>query len=879
MWTLRALAVAAIFFGIFSSVGFGQGGPAAAPAVLSDAERARRFAFESPRATPFVFSGAKLPRVEFERPDEIRRLIGAYALQITWYDAAYNVVKEAAKPGRYGAVVEIIPADAGKMPRSRRFLTLYRMPEDWRWWRSELNVAIELPKELGVDAKVAQAHAALLNRHIKELFGDSLENKPDGAILLAGLSEATSGQAASFYESPEQRNLAWWLGLTRKLHGLDKLPAKPFACPRPIEGKPAPVLHEGSPAQAGMTPQGVEAIDALLREWAADSDEGFNVVIARRGVIVLDKAYGQRDGKPMTPTTRSELASMTKMITGVMMLTLIDQGVIDLDKPITALPGPLQGLATSQPLTLRHLYTHTAGFPGDHWGDQHPDMEERVATLLPHLPIGKAYLYSAMDMALAWKLAGGLTGQTMGQFARRHLLEPLGCKDTELGAAGYRSTSTARDLARICQMVLNRGAYGPQRFFSESSYPQLLPRNLKYLLNSETTQEYGLGTSWLSGGGLGGRAFAHGAASNMTARVDPDQELVLVMCRNAGGANFEKYHPRFLKAVADAMGDRIASIDELLTMKDCAAPVAAGRVEVSKAIRNSASRALVIEHEFLPGGGTWAFTPAKGTLTIPPGGEAVWKVTGTFDPRNPTPLPAARGDMRFADQKPFAYEFAVRPILRRQARAVRLAKAPTPDGRIDPGEYGSAEVQTGFVLSNGSGPSPVRTEFHVGYDDKAVYLGIIAHETGAAERTQVETKRDAGAWEDDCIDTFIDAAHDRAGFKQFLVSAANVQIDAAGDGKRPFADLKWNAQWQSSVKAYADRWVYELAIPYEALSVAAAGSPAAPLRPKPGDVWGFNLCRNRRLPAETPVAQGLSQWNVTFISFQTPGRFGDLVFE
>ena len=93
---------------------------------------------------------------------------------------------------------------------------------------------------------------------------------------------------------------------------MDQTYTKPVVVPRPIDGEPAPMVREGTLAEAGMKPDTVDKIDAVLKEWAANDDQAFAVCVVRRGVIVIHRAYGERDGKPMTVDTKSWMASVTK---------------------------------------------------------------------------------------------------------------------------------------------------------------------------------------------------------------------------------------------------------------------------------------------------------------------------------------------------------------------------------------------------------------------------------------------------------------------------------------------------------------------------------------------------------------------------------------
>jgi hypothetical protein len=58
---------------------------------------------------------------------------------------------------------------------------------------------------------------------------------------------------------------------------------------------------------------------------------------------------------------------------------------------------------------------------------------------------------------------------------------------------------------------------------------------------------------WYGIEGLGRRIIGHDAGSSATFRVDLDNELVIVMTRNAEGKNFGKYHDQFLRAIAESL--------------------------------------------------------------------------------------------------------------------------------------------------------------------------------------------------------------------------------------------------------------------------------------------------------------------------------------
>ncbi|HYG77473.1 MAG TPA: alpha/beta fold hydrolase [Planctomycetota bacterium] len=164
---------------------------------------------------PFVFSGGKFPSCEFDEPSLVEDLIGEYTLHPVFYDAEYNEVKTPSKPGRYGAVVEIRTA-AGVA--GRRFATLYKQPEEFRFRRAEIPFTVELPKQLGIDPAVVKEQSGLVNDYFTTLLAVSTGKSGESAIFLAGLNEMKPGSGkAKQRESAAERNRHWWFGLKKKL--------------------------------------------------------------------------------------------------------------------------------------------------------------------------------------------------------------------------------------------------------------------------------------------------------------------------------------------------------------------------------------------------------------------------------------------------------------------------------------------------------------------------------------------------------------------------------------------------------------------------------------------------------------------------------------
>lgn len=526
--------------------------------------RAQRLIPYAPRFNPPVFAGTRFPPCEFANPLLAERLLGPYRIETTFYNARYEKVTQADEPGRYGAVIDIVPAAGRPL---RRFATLFRQPANMNvfdWWYVNPEVSVELPPNLGIDHGVMDAHARAFGTFVQWQLQDALLEDRDSAAVLAGMFETPKDSPRrTVYDDAFAMDRQWWVGLKRKLNGMDKAYPNPVVCPCPVEGPPAPTLRNGTAEEAGFKPEKVLELEALLDKWAADTDQAFAVCLARNSVVFFERAYGKRSGEPMTLDTKSWMASISKFLSGALMMTLVDQGLVDPDAPIDTYIPAMRGLDVETPLTVRHCFTHTSGLQLgitpprmflDHYGDEMNDLEEVIAGYYPHLEVATRHGYNGVGHALAGKVIEQVSGEALPQYFRNHLWGPLGCTHTDAVDMSARTMSTARDIATFAQMVLNKGAYGNMRFFSEATYEKMLPVKLaRYVKFVAGDLEWGLGPVWTPEPGFGKKTFGHGAASSATLRIDPDNQLVVVMCRNAGGAKFGEYHKQFIQLVAEGL--------------------------------------------------------------------------------------------------------------------------------------------------------------------------------------------------------------------------------------------------------------------------------------------------------------------------------------
>jgi CubicO group peptidase (beta-lactamase class C family) len=524
------------------------------PAML----RAKLLIWKAFKAFPFAFKGTQLPEADFANRWEAESFIGPYQTHASYYDDQLQPVTSAEKAGRYGVVLEVRPEYGRSF---KRFLTAFRFPSEmdfFRPWHYDPQASVALPEELALKPEVIGSHSNDLNQLIKDLLLRSFPEDGQTAALLAGLYDAQAhpDSALAKEEIPTVER-QWWVNFKRQYYGLNQVFTNQVTNPHPTQEPPAPTVHEGTLAEAGVRSDDVERIEAVCRAWSADTDEAFAVCLVRHGVVFFHKAYGVRDGQPMTVDTPSWMASITKLMSGSLMTMLLDQGLVDLDDPVAKYLPAFKGVEAATPLTVRHLYSHTSGL-WDHWGDDMNDLEERVAFCYPHLEIGQRFQYNGVGFSLGGKIIEMISGEAIPLFYQRHLLGPLGMIHTRVRGTSGDAVSTPLDMAHLGQMLLNRGAYGTMRFFSEDTFKKFLPDKLTKVLGPQATKRYGLGCDPQWEDLLGEGTFGHGAASSATFMISPQHDLVVVMCRNSAGRNFDKYHPEFVQAVANAVAEKPA---------------------------------------------------------------------------------------------------------------------------------------------------------------------------------------------------------------------------------------------------------------------------------------------------------------------------------
>src|SRR6266542_3680809 len=197
--------------------------------------------------------------------------------------------------------------------------------------------------------------------------------------------------------------------------------------------------------QRGPTdPAELEAFldDLFGKEMAEYHIAGAAVSVVKDGKVFFAKGYGYADLENKIPVdpeqTIFKVGSVTKLFTWTAVMQLVEQGKLNLDVDVnTSLDFHIPD-TYPQPITLRHLMNHTAGFE-----DQHVDLvklkEEYLAPprewLVSHIPArvsppGERAAYSNYGAALAGYIVARVSGESYSQYVQEHILNPLGMKSS-----------------------------------------------------------------------------------------------------------------------------------------------------------------------------------------------------------------------------------------------------------------------------------------------------------------------------------------------------------------------------------------------------------------------------------------------------------------
>ncbi len=352
--------------------------------------------------------------------------------------------------------------------------------------------------------------------------------------------------------------------------------------------------HQGHPTFTEQ--QKVQIQDLVNSEIAKGSFPGAVVLIGQNQTILFEEAYGNQiiepNTLPMNVETVFDLASLTKpLATAASVMVLMDQAKIDPNDTVaTYLPDfASEGKDTVQ---IRHLLTHTSGLPAytgakaleDAHGSPCPDA--LIKTLCQYKPMnepGETFRYSCLGYILLSRIVAEISGQTLDEFSRIQLFEPMGMQHTSFnppnawhdhvaateivneqvlcgtvhdplaqlmgGVSGNAGLfSTASDIARLCQMLLDEGKFHKKTILSQNAVtlmttPQLLGRGFGFDIDSSY--------AWIKGDHASDATFCHSGYTGTSVVCDPKTGRFVIILTNRAHPHDKGTVKAVRKGIAD----------------------------------------------------------------------------------------------------------------------------------------------------------------------------------------------------------------------------------------------------------------------------------------------------------------------------------------
>jgi N-acyl-D-amino-acid deacylase len=209
----------------------------------------------------------------------------------------------------------------------------------------------------------------------------------------------------------------------------------------------------------GTAPPALSSFDRMMTSFLRERGlPGAALAVGRKGKVVYARGFGWADRKarqPVQPDALFRIASVSKPITAVAVLQLVECGKLKLDDSVfgrLGLKAPKKGFDQRWKLvSVRHLLTHRGGWDSERSGDpmfQSPTIVRELGIAPPALPPaiiqwmlgrpldfdpGRKEAYSNFGYCLLGRLVEKASGQTYENYDQQHVLAPLGIKNMRIG--------------------------------------------------------------------------------------------------------------------------------------------------------------------------------------------------------------------------------------------------------------------------------------------------------------------------------------------------------------------------------------------------------------------------------------------------------------
>ena len=367
---------------------------------------------------------------------------------------------------------------------------------------------------------------------------------------------------------------------------------------------------------AAREPAPIPKVVSAIQEAIAKQElAGAITIVADKDRILHRDVQGFADIEkkiPLTDDTLFWIASMSKPITGVAMMMMVEQGKVSLDDPVDKYLPEFKNLKNKEgeyvPVTIKQLLTHTSGL-----AEITPEQAKTAKTLADVIPLyiaqpvkfppGSQWMYCQSGINTAARIVEVVSGEKFPEFLEKYLFQPLGMTDTafylsedqnkrlsktykrttegklEVGenpilhgrsptdrerfpAANGGLFSTAGDYLKFCQMLLNNGEFNGHRILKADTV-----RAFRTIHTGAIKTGFTPGNGWGVGccvvrepqgptAALSAGSFGHGGAHGTQAWIDPTNNriyLLMIQRTNIGNSDAGDLRKTFQDEAAAAL--------------------------------------------------------------------------------------------------------------------------------------------------------------------------------------------------------------------------------------------------------------------------------------------------------------------------------------
>ncbi len=378
----------------------------------------------------------------------------------------------------------------------------------------------------------------------------------------------------------------------------------------------ATVLLVATIAQAGTDLK----LDGLRERWLSAMKEldipGAAVVVVRGDKVILTESLGVRNletNQPVSPDTMFYIASCTKSYMAMAVLTLVEEGKIDLDAPVKKYLPQFQiaDPELTEKLTIRDLLSHAKGLDSGEitFGEAYSGQmtEDRYWRMMKNAKAKGSFQYTNLHYTILGRVVEKVTGQKWQDYVEQHVCKSTGMNrttayasrmysdpdvaiptiywDGKLIAASQRKTdrtmhaaggmgSTANDLARWLILNLNHGTIDGKKVLASELVTQMQTQQAasdqrRSPVPELTRDGYGLG--WEVGTYRKKKILQHGGGYVGTAAlvmIVPDENIAFAVVCNTDGSGAP-----FTGLVMIDVLDRLLGVDPPLDFIDKIRPM------------------------------------------------------------------------------------------------------------------------------------------------------------------------------------------------------------------------------------------------------------------------------------------------------------------